>query len=308
MKLHKQTAAALTLFILLSPAVFSVRRPVFDDKDCLACHGKKNLTQAMPDGSVRSIYVNPGEWEEDVHKTAGKACVDCHTWADPVLHFRERNINVDCASCHPEEEEEYTKNIHLTFPAPVTPGKELPLCYHCHTKHHVLRLDNPDSSVHRDNIGAACSSCHAETMVDNILKGSNLWKISGHRKGDLKNPFDMNLCLSCHYEDSAHGNKSAHEDFCSRCHAVRASVNPVVGPTHVNSARWKLFMYLEKGLLLFLFLGAVLFAGIKSSGKIKRKMVSWLTNPHEKKESEKPKNDNTECDKSEPEKPDEHSS
>ncbi|MBN1271708.1 MAG: hypothetical protein JXB26_05500 [Candidatus Aminicenantes bacterium] len=284
------------LFLLLTvPLFYPFSSYGFEDEDCLACHGKKNISQVMPDGKIRSIYVDPILWEEDVHKVAGKACVDCHTWAVPILHFREGNINVNCARCHPEEEEEYAKNIHLTFtPSTITPGKELPLCYHCHTRHHVLRLDHPNSSVHENNIGATCTACHAETMITNILKGSTIWKVSGHRKGDLRDKFDMKLCLNCHYEDSAHGNKSSHKDFCSRCHAVRTPGGPLLGPTHVDSGRWGTFTTIGNSLIVFLVFGTAVFLGIRSSGRIKKIITSWLAVPSEKNGPNQAQKTNTE--------------
>ncbi|MGD8536813.1 MAG: cytochrome c3 family protein, partial [Candidatus Aminicenantes bacterium] len=214
----------------------------YPDQDCLSCHGKPDIAQITIDGKVRSLFVDPEEWNQDIHHIGRLLCVDCHTFANPYFHFREGYIDVDCARCHPEEEEEYQKNIHLTFAVP-SPGKELPLCFHCHTKHYVLRHDDPSSSVHQDNIGETCGSCHAEVMVQGVLTGSSLGKISGHRKGDIAEKFDMNICINCHYEDSAHGVKRVYKDFCSRCHDIRSMANVVMGPTHTALPRYSWLNY-----------------------------------------------------------------
>jgi hypothetical protein len=266
----------LTFFIFLifsfSPS-FSQISP-YTDQDCLFCHGKPDISQITSDGKVRSLFVDPEEWSQDIHHKGNMVCVDCHTNSNPYLHFREGFIDVDCARCHPEEEEEYQKNIHLTFAAP-SPNKELPLCYHCHTKHHVLLHDDPSSSVHEDNVGETCSECHAEVMVKGIFKGSSLGKISGHRKGDLSEKFDMSMCLNCHYDDSAHGSKRPFKDFCSRCHDVRSKASSLLGPTHLDSIRWVRLNYMGGGFAILLLVGMGIFFGYKSRKTITGAIRTW---------------------------------
>lgn len=252
------------------------RFDVYDDQDCLECHGKPDIAQIMSDGKVRSLFVDPAEWNQDIHHKGNLVCVDCHTQANPYLHFREGAPDVDCARCHPEEDEEYQKNIHLTFAAP-SPGKELPLCYHCHTKHHVLPHDNPQSSVHENNIGQTCLSCHAEVMLRGIFSGGSLGKISGHRKGDISERFDMNICISCHYQDSAHGSKRVYKDFCSRCHDVRSLANPVMGSTHINSQKgFPRLNELNSALVLAFVIGICVVLGIRSRKSFSKTIKSWI--------------------------------
>ena len=267
-------------FVLLSPLVFIVQQSfsqssVYSDQECLSCHGKPEIAQIMSDGKVRSLYVDPEEWNQDIHHTGSMLCVDCHTHANPYIHFREGFIDVDCSRCHPEEAEEYQKNIHATFASP-SPGKELPRCFHCHTKHYVLRHDNPASSVSEINIGDTCGTCHAEVMVKGVIKGSSLGKISGHRKGDISEKFDMRVCISCHYDDSAHGAKRVYKDFCSRCHDVRSMANIILGPTHLNSQRVASLNYLSSAFVLSFVLGVCIFFGYRSRGRIVNGAKSWL--------------------------------
>jgi len=253
---------------------FSQTSP-YDDEDCLTCHRKADISQIISNGKVRSIFVNPEEWSQDIHQKGKITCVDCHANANPYLHFREGFIKVDCTRCHPQEAEEYLKNIHLTFAAPVTPGKELPLCYDCHTKHHVLRHDDPSSSVHENNIGETCNKCHAEVMVKGILKGTSLGKISGHRKGDLAEKFEMKVCITCHYDDSAHGAKRAYKEFCSRCHDVRSKGNLLMGPTHLDSKKWKRLNYSASSLTILFIIGAVVFLGYRSRRFALKRIKKW---------------------------------
>jgi len=271
MGLRKSTFIFFIFLIFLFNLSFSQS---YTDQDCLSCHGKPDIFQITRDGTVRSIFVNPKDWSQDVHHQSNMACVDCHINANPFLHFREGFIDVDCARCHPEEEEEYQKNIHLTFSTP-SPNKELPLCFHCHTKHHILRHDDPWSSINEKRVGKTCGQCHAEVMVKGLLKGASLGKVSGHRKGDLAEKFDMNVCINCHYEDSAHGAKRIYKDFCSRCHDVRSKAGFALGPTHLNSQSWAGLNYLGGGLVIFVFVGAFVFIGYTRRKKIMNGFKTW---------------------------------
>lgn len=249
----------------------------YSDQDCFTCHGKPQISQIMSDGKVRTLYVDPDKWSQDIHHQGKLTCVDCHTNANPFLHFREGFIDVDCARCHPIEAEEYQKNVHLTFTT-ITPGKELPLCYHCHTKHNILRHDDPLSSVHESNVGETCGTCHTEVMVRGIIEGTSLGKISGHRKGDIAEKFDMNVCISCHYQDSAHGAKRVYKDFCTRCHDVRSKGNLVMGPTHLDASRWAGLNSVGNGLLFLLFIASGTWLLYKSRKGIMTKVSGWREN------------------------------
>lgn len=274
MCLKKCSIFFLLLFVNLSISPSST----YTDQECLFCHGKPNISQITQEGKVRSLFVNPEEWYQDIHHKGKIECVDCHINANPYIHFREGLINVDCARCHPEESEEYQKNIHLSFtPYTIQPNKELPLCFHCHTRHHVLPHDNPLSTIHERNVGATCGECHAEIMVKEILKGTSLGKVSGHRKGDLAERFDMKVCISCHYEDAAHGAKRIYKDFCSRCHNVRMNVNLLIGPTHLDSQRWTIQNYIGGALTFLLLIGACFLIGYKSKKRIVNKIKRWHT-------------------------------
>jgi hypothetical protein len=263
--------------------------PVFSDQDCLECHGKPNLCQILSDGATRSLYVDPGEWSQDTHHISKLTCVDCHINSNPYLHFREGFIDVDCERCHLAEAEQYQRNVHFEY-TPLSPGRELPLCYHCHTKHFVLRLDNPQSSVHENNIAETCGACHPEVMINNLISGSSLGKISGHRKGDISEPFDIEVCIHCH--NPAHSITGVAKDFCVRCHDVDAQANLIIGPTHLNSTKWMGLNYLGEGLAIFLIVGLAVFAGYKSRKGVLTKFRMWLKSMEKDKqepiESEKP--------------------
>jgi hypothetical protein len=279
------------VFIFISffwASLFSDQEKKFSNNDCLLCHGKPGHSQITPEGKTRSLVVNREEWSQDVHQKKGMVCVDCHLNANPLFHFREGFIPVNCARCHPQEEEEYLKNVHHDFPISlVTPGKELPQCYHCHTTHHVLKHDDPRASIHENNIGDTCGSCHAEVMISSILKGASLGKISGHRKGDLSERFDMNVCISCHYADSAHGNKRVYKDFCSRCHDPSAKENVIMGGTHTRSRRWSGLNIAALVILILFITGIIAFQALRFSGKAWQCVKQMFREPEAESSGEK---------------------
>lgn len=246
--------------------------PKYTDQECLICHGDNNLAQVLENGSTRSLYVDPEAWAQDVHSLGHLTCVDCHTLANPYVHFREGFVDVDCAKCHPEQTEEYIKNVHFES-IPLSPERELPLCYHCHTKHHILRHDDPSASIHKNNIELTCGECHPEVMVKGLLKGSSIGKISGHRKGDISEKYDMAICIQCH--NPAHGSNTVYKDFCTRCHDPDRKENITIGPTHLNSAKWMGFNMAGGGLVLFLILGTFIYLGYRSRGELGRKIRDW---------------------------------
>lgn len=280
------------LFFIFSIITFSNTDP-FNDQDCLSCHGKPDISQIMKDGNVRSLFVDPVKWSQDIHHKGRMVCVDCHIYANPYTHFREGSIDVDCDRCHPEEAEEYQKNIHFDF-TPVTPGKKLPLCYDCHTKHYINRQKSRVSSVSEKNIGATCGRCHAELLGEGILKGSSIGKISGHRKGDLAENFDMRDCIGCHYEDSAHGNKRVNKSYCPRCHNVREKPGFVMGSVHLNSKKWVWLNFTGSGLMAILLAGGFVVIGYRSRKIISKRIKAWFVNM---KIEEKPTTKETKVDK-----------
>jgi len=291
----------ISLFILSFHPPYLKSLDTYSDKDCLKCHEKPEISQILKNGVTRSIHVDPSEWAQDIHHKGGMTCVDCHIQAIPYLHRREGFNKVDCATCHPEEEEEFTKNIHFEY-RNVTPEKILPQCYDCHTKHFVLLHDNPKSSIHETNIGKTCGICHAEIKVKGIFKGTSLGKISGHRKGDLSEKFDRDACLSCHYKDSAHGSKRAYKEYCSRCHDVRkkTKADGILGPIHIDSVRWAGFNYIGSGLAIFSLFGLGLFICLRSRKKFVQKILDWVNSMKIEGDQTKPSDENIQDNKEEP--------
>jgi hypothetical protein len=111
-------------------------------------------------------------------------------------------------------------------------------------------------------------------MVSSLLKGSSLGKISGHRKGDISERFDMKACIHCHHP--AHSTTGVAKDFCGRCHDDSIKANIIIGPTHLSSLKWMRPNYVGGILAVFLILGAVLFVGYRSRKGFILKCQTWL--------------------------------
>jgi hypothetical protein len=110
-------------------------------------------------------------------------------------------------------------------------------------------------------------------MVKGLFKGSSIGKISGHRKGDISEKYDMDICIQCH--NPAHGSNTVYEEFCTRCHDPDRTANPVIGPTHLDSTKWISFNTMGGGLVLVLILGTFVYLGFKSRGELGRRIKDW---------------------------------
>ena len=112
-------------------------------------------------------------------------------------------------------------------------------------------------------------------MVKGMLQGASLGKISGHRKGDFSERFDMEVCVNCHLEDSAHGSKQAYKDFCSRCHDYRSKASFLIGPIHLDSNKMSLLNTIGAGLIFLFLFGTSIIMGYTSRRKIAAKIKDW---------------------------------
>jgi len=89
-------------------------------------------------------------------------CHDCHT-AHTIRRADQDGFKLEimttCGDCHAEIASTYFETFH---------GKVSELgytktakCYDCHGAHDVLRVDDPDSHLSRDNVVETCRKCHA---------------------------------------------------------------------------------------------------------------------------------------------------
>ncbi len=200
------------------------------DKDCLVCHGKKDLT-AVRDGKTVSLYV-----DEDARLAAshGKtACAQCHTEVAPshVRPCETIKSKVDCSICHAEVVATYRGSIHGQLAA--KNDVDAPRCLDCHDRHATQSKRLPTSKTYPRNVPELCATCHRsgeKAAVRIKAEGPNpvqSYKISIHGKGLLDSGLVVTAtCADCH---TAHGelppadprstvNRMNLPATCGRCH------------------------------------------------------------------------------------------
>jgi len=211
--------------------------------ECSACHQDTTLTKTSPDGTAKSLYVDPAAFMKSVHAEAGFTCVDCHEDAQPSEHPAQGLAQVDCQSCHDDIAAVHAESTHGRL---LKEGdSEAPKCYDCHSTHAVMRSDNPMSTVHTDNLQKTCAACHANeaapviceaaldfaagdaTALQRISLPSALamltTRLKGHGKTDFACSYSTKNCGNCHTDVTQHGGKTQQAPVCSKCHDMERS-------------------------------------------------------------------------------------
>jgi len=192
--------------------------------DCGVCHAQTDSIYAT---STHGKLANRGDLN-------APSCTDCHG-THGVRDRRDQKsptypINVPklCAQCHREGEkaairytgtqhdiiEHYTESIH---------GKGLlesglvvtAMCTNCHTAHHVLPKEDPQSSVNHENAPQTCARCH-NGIFEKFSRSIHSATVS---ESDKKLP----SCIDCHSSHTIsrtgdEGFKLAVTAQCSECH------------------------------------------------------------------------------------------
>jgi len=160
---------------------------------CWTCHGAHDIVPVDSPESKVTKYNIPF------------ICGSCHKEGTPVT--RTYDIPQDSILTH------YSFSIHgeglfkrgLTVTA---------VCNDCHTSHNVLPHDDPNSSIHRDNIPTTCQKCHGkiEQVHKKIIRGE-LWE---------KEPSKVPVCVDCHAPHEIrrvfYGEGMADKE-CLKCHS-----------------------------------------------------------------------------------------
>lgn len=103
-------------------------------------HGRETLQNANPNAAI---------------------CSDCHTTHDvesAAMDSTRLVIMRNCGSCHQENLRSYLRTYHgqVSSLGYAYTAK----CFDCHGSHTVQRVDDPTSTVHKDNRLATCQTCH----------------------------------------------------------------------------------------------------------------------------------------------------
>ncbi len=105
----------------------------------------------------------------DKNNADAAVCSDCH--ASHNINIMESDsvkllITENCGNCHEEQLKTYRESYHgqvirlgYTYTAK---------CYDCHDSHKAMAIDDPNSSVHKNNRLATCRKCH-EDAPDGFL-------------------------------------------------------------------------------------------------------------------------------------------
>lgn len=154
---------------------------LIDAPSCSDCHGDHRIMEVdkgraatahgnLPElcGSCHQLLFE--DWKNmSAHGHAwqaeeeGPVCVDCHASheiVDPTTYDARHASARNCGRCH----EEYLTTFRDSFH-----GQALHLglsegaaCADCHTPHKNLAADDPNSSVHPDNVLETCGQCHED--------------------------------------------------------------------------------------------------------------------------------------------------
>ncbi len=215
---------------------------------CSQCHAEVNASRVRPCETItRKVDCSSCHAEiAQQHQTSQHGellakndpnapnCNECHGThrvlgkLDPESPTFATNVPDLCARCHREGQkaavrytgdqheiiERYRESIHgkglLKSGLTVTAT-----CTNCHTAHHVLKRDDPASSVNPQNLPTTCGVCHHGIQEQ--------FKASVHSRSFAKTDKELPVCNDCH---TAHAiTRTDNEGFkldimgrCGRCH------------------------------------------------------------------------------------------
>ncbi len=141
-----------------------VRKIFYDqgiaDAQCLLCHADPKRATTR-EGKVVSLYVNPEEVHDSIHRNT--RCAQCHTGTDATAKGRPcatLRTKVDCSICHAEVSKIYADSTHGRLVERGDP--DAPLCRDCHGMHGVRSRKDPRSNTFPTHVPALCGQCHRE--------------------------------------------------------------------------------------------------------------------------------------------------
>jgi cytochrome b subunit of formate dehydrogenase len=224
--MHGETACA-QCHTSVTPGLSRACETATEAVDCSVCH-------AAP---VEDYEAGTHGTEAAAGDPEAPVCLDCHSKhatlgrTNPISPTYARNVPELCAVCHQEgegvarrvEEEGHAARILGSYTMSIH-GKGLiqsglvvtATCNDCHTAHKPLPHDDPESSIHRDNISGTCGACHHG--IEEQFRESVHWSAEN---GDSESEFPT--CEDCHTSHSI--SRTGEGDFrlsmmeqCGRCH------------------------------------------------------------------------------------------
>lgn len=217
---------------------------------CAQCHTEVTSSLVRPCETI-NVIVNCSichEDEVDQHSAGmhgrlaaegyaeAPVCMDCHdnhaTMSKllPTSPTFPRNVPALCARCHREGEVAAVRR-HSEIPDIVS-SYEMSIhgtglyesglvvtatCSSCHTAHKPLPPDDPESSIHPDNVADTCGNCHFG--IEEQFKTSVHWP----ENSDVDDHSELPTCEGCHTSHTISRTDKADfrlamMDQCGRCH------------------------------------------------------------------------------------------
>jgi predicted CXXCH cytochrome family protein len=224
--------------LLIAASAAAGQTPATSANTCLTCHTSQQDARLSAPAAAFS--------QQDVHRTSGFGCVDCHggdsTAADKArAHDASREFRgkpagqaviSTCARCHSDAETmrrfsprqrvdqatEYATSVHGKRLA--TGDLHVATCASCHGAHGIRLVNDAKSPVFPTNVAATCASCHASAA-----------HMSGYKLPDgspLPTSQFADYQKSVHYTALTKGNDLA-AATCNDCHGNHGAAPPGVG-------------------------------------------------------------------------------
>lgn len=209
-----------------------IRKVFYDqgvaDRDCLTCHGKKDIVSTK---DQHSLFVDYDQAQKSVH--AKVSCAQCHSEV-AVSKMRPCETiqkKVDCAVCHTDQVQQYQKSTHGKLF--VMQNTNAPFCTDCHGTHDMLSKKDAVSPTYPLHVPDLCARCHRDNQRAGLNYQGNQHEImdhyveSIHGRGLLKSGLVVTaMCTDCHTahselpssdpESSVNRNQIA--QTCAKCH------------------------------------------------------------------------------------------
>lgn len=199
------------------------------NKSCLGCHGKQDITLLFQNRESVSGYVDESKLKTSAHAMFG--CIDCHTEfaADqhPKRNFQSHEqykirTSLTCRRCH-SDEQIMTRPVHVDILNREKAGAAA-ICADCHGAHSI-RVTSKKSLSDEAKLCLRCHRQHIKVSYQNgeqrsITVDAGLLEASVHNKLS---------CSDCHYGFSSEEHPKRHfrtrrdmtiasAELCRRCH------------------------------------------------------------------------------------------
>lgn len=211
-------ASALVLPTLIASPLLGDDKFTEEAETCLSCHGDKEATKTLADGSTASIYVDVTAFEKSAHEK-NVPCSSCHpdhkeyphpevVAADP-REFQAK-FQEACRTCHSQKYNQYQDSVHHR--AHLKGDLMAPYCFDCHGSHDVKR---PKKT--RTGTSATCATCHSEVYAQ--------YEKSVHGKALIDGlNTDAPVCTDCHNSHAIEDPTTLRwrvqsPEVCSKCHS-----------------------------------------------------------------------------------------